>query len=108
VSNRMGSITAELVRGNGSARETESRKSTDSISPTSATEATSATKRGGRPRRSRPAVKVHLSIDADLVDYMEQAWRAHRRKDGSYVKGPSGFVEDLLTSHRAAAAPKRG
>lgn len=55
---------------------------------------------GGRPRRD--VTRMHVSIDRELANYLERAWRAHERPDGSLASGPSAFVEDLLTAHREA------
>jgi hypothetical protein len=89
---RMGSITAELARGSGASRAT---------APTDATEPTKPNV-GGRPKRAGGYSRLHITLDPELANYINEAWRTHRRTDGSYVNGPSGFVEDILVRYRAA------
>lgn len=95
MSTRMGSITAELARP---AAPASSRATTS----TDATSATKPTKPNGRPKRT-PFVKLHVTIDEQLADYVNEAWRTHRTIDGSFVNGPSAFLEDLVARHRAAS-----
>jgi hypothetical protein len=93
----MGSVTAELARSSTAAR------------PTGATEPTKPTKAGagGRPRRGVSYARVHITLAEDLAQYVNDAWRTHRRSDGSYASGPSGFIEDLVARHKAAAEETR-
>jgi len=54
---------------------------------------------GGRPRR-KPFVRLHLSVDEELTQYLEAAWHQHRLADGTWASGASAYVEDLLRADR--------
>lgn len=91
MTDRLGSIVTQLTRPK------EATLSTKRDKPTKPTESTKAT---GRPRRS-PYVRVHLTLDETVAHQLEEAWRTHRRPDGSLASGPSAFVEDLISAHIA-------
>ena len=62
-----------------------------------------------RGRQPRDAFRrMHLSIAEELADYLEVAWRTHRRPDGALARTASQFVEDLIAAHRAKAGTRRG
>jgi hypothetical protein len=89
--NRMGSLAAAIAKPQTSTQRIER------------IERTEPTQRhpGGRPRRANPVTRLHLAVDSEIVDYLEGAWRVHRRPDGSYASGQSAFIEDLIAEHRA-------
>jgi len=70
--------------------------------PTTATEPTERgkPKMGGRPPRA-PYARLHITIDRRLADNIADAWRTHKRLDGSPCDGPSHFLEDLAARHFA-------
>jgi hypothetical protein len=45
--------------------------------------------------------RVHYSIEADLVDWAEDAYHDYRRADGSRVRSASEYVSELLRAARA-------
>ena len=53
----------------------------------------------GRPKRD-DYVRFHVTLDASLASYLEEAWRNHRRPDGELASGKSAFIEDLIATHR--------
>jgi hypothetical protein len=55
---------------------------------------------GGRPPRT-PYARLHITIDRGLADNIADAWRTHKRLDGSPCDGPSHFLEDLTARHFA-------
>lgn len=57
-------------------------------------------KTGGRPPRA-PYARLHITIDRKLADKISDAWRTHKRLDGSPCDGPSHFLEDLAARHFA-------
>jgi len=78
--------------------------------PTTATKTTESRKPkvGGRPPRA-PYARLHITIDRGLADNIADAWRTHRRLNGSPCDGPSHFLEDLAARHFAPqkrAAPE--
>ncbi len=54
---------------------------------------------GSPPRRERYS-RVHVTLSEPLMKYLERAWRMHIRPDGSYARGVSAFIEDLVLEHR--------
>jgi hypothetical protein len=91
---RMGSVVASLTKPQtGTQREERTERK----------EHTELTERhpGGRPRRTNVVTRLHLVVDSEIVQYLEGAWRVHRRPDGSFASGQSAFIEDLIAEHRA-------
>jgi hypothetical protein len=91
----MGSVTAELARPAAS-------RATGATEPTKPTKAGA----GGRPRRAASYARVHITLAEDLAQYVNDAWRTHRRSDGTFASGPSGFIEDLVARHKAGTQEK--
>jgi hypothetical protein len=54
----------------------------------------------GRPRRAEKTHRMTLVLSDEMSEYLNSAWRTHRRANGQYVNGPSAFIEELLRTHR--------
>jgi hypothetical protein len=93
---RTGSVAAGLVNG--------------SSQPTTRTVATKRTKAKskpmGRPPRETPAKRIHLSIAEAVVEQLDEAWRYHRRPDGTLARNASQLVEDLVAAYHAKNVAK--
>jgi hypothetical protein len=57
-------------------------------------------KKSGAPRRLDAYVRRTFTVNRDLSDYIDRAWRRYPAPDGTYAKGVSGFIEALIAIHR--------
>jgi hypothetical protein len=57
-------------------------------------------KKPGPQRRTGTFLKRIFTLDRDTSDYVNEAWRSYRRRDGHLVDSMSEFVTAVLTEHR--------
>jgi hypothetical protein len=57
-------------------------------------------KKPGPQRRTGTFLKRIFTLDRDTSDYVNQAWRSYRTRDGQLVDSMSEFVAAVLAEHR--------
>jgi hypothetical protein len=57
-------------------------------------------KKPGPQRRPGSFLKRIFTLDRDTSDYVNQAWRSYRTRDGHLVDSMSEFVAAVLAEHR--------
>ena len=57
-------------------------------------------KKPGPQRRTGTFLKRIFTLDRDTSDYVNQAWRSYRTRDGHLVDSMSEFVAAVLAEHR--------
>jgi hypothetical protein len=63
-------------------------------------DAISNRKKPGPQRRTGIFLKRIFTLDRDTSDYVNQAWRSYRTRDGHLVDSMSEFVTAVLAEHR--------
>jgi hypothetical protein len=56
---------------------------------------------GPRPRRTN-YVRIHVTMDADLANFVDIRWRTYRLSNGRLAASASAYIEDLIARDRAA------
>jgi hypothetical protein len=57
-------------------------------------------KKPGPQRRTGTFLKRIFTLDRDMSDYVNEAWRSYRTRDGHLVDSMSEFVNTILAEHR--------
>ncbi len=57
-------------------------------------------KKPGPQRRTGTFLKRIFTLDRDTSDYVNEAWRSYRTRDGHLVDSMSEFVTAVLAEHR--------
>jgi hypothetical protein len=57
-------------------------------------------KKPGPQRRTGTFLKRIFTLDRDTSDYVNEAWRSYRTRDGRLVDSMSEFVTAVLAEHR--------
>jgi hypothetical protein len=72
------------------------REARDTITPGAIGEK----KKPGPQRRNGTFLKRIFTLDRDTSDYVNEAWRSYRTRDGHLVDSMSEFVTAVLAEHR--------
>jgi len=68
------------------------------------TRAPAAGRRGGAPRREGGIERMNLVLAPEIMMFVQERWRTFRRPDGTYVRGPSAYIEELIRRDREGDA----
>jgi hypothetical protein len=59
-----------------------------------------ASQAGPRPRRTN-YVRIHVTMDTALANFVDVRWRTYRLKDGQLAPNASAYLQDLVARDRA-------
>jgi hypothetical protein len=60
-----------------------------------------ASQAGPRPRRTN-YVRIHVTMDTTLANFVDVRWRTYRLKNGQLAPNASAYLQDLVARDRAA------
>jgi hypothetical protein len=60
-----------------------------------------ASQAGPRPRRTN-YVRIHVTMDTALANFVDVRWRTYRLKNGQLAPNASAYLQDLVARDRAA------
>jgi len=47
---------------------------------------------------------MNLVLAPEIMMFVQERWRTFRRPDGTYVRGPSAYIEELIRRDREGDA----
>jgi hypothetical protein len=56
---------------------------------------------GARPRRTN-YVRIHVTMDTALANFVDVRWRTYRLQDGRLASNASAYLQDLVARDRAS------